>query len=170
MVIEWPINLVEVSLLTSKTASCLYTATYYPFHKLRWTRHAWHCSRRKIWLVGNFLPRIPTREHTSVGQQAKTLCVDTGCHLANLRAMPARDRCKESQRNLCCQYTLMRMRLYIYIYMYVILLAGLIIHWLHPLLKNPQEKMESPVYDAFVVQKNYEYFFFFFFLHLVLTD
>ena len=86
-----------------QNSSC--TATYHPSRKVRRTRHAGHCWRRKDELISNILLQIPSLGQAKAEELAKTyvqqLCQGSGCSLEDLPGlMNDRERCWERVRKI----------------------------------------------------------------------
>ena len=105
-----------------KNAVCCFephkTAAVWPLTSHLANHSSRHAGEVRMYSLVTFYELL--HRHTSVEQPAKThihqLRADTGCHLQDFsRAMARGDRWQESQRNSCCQQTLMMMSISIYV-------------------------------------------------------
>ena len=74
--------------------------------KIRWTRHAGHCWRRRDKLISDILLWTPSNGWAKAGHPVCTyiqqLCANTGCSPEDLlKAMDDREVCQERVRNIC---------------------------------------------------------------------
>ena len=93
--------------------------------KVRRTRHAGHCWRRRDELISDVLLRTPSHSRAKAGQLARTyiqqLCVDTVCSPEDLpEVMNNREGWQERLRDIHADcMTRWWWYIYIYIYMYI---------------------------------------------------